>query len=109
MYLIRGGELQEANADRMPVGFHDKLNVPFTNTLMQIQKDDSLYIFSDGYIDQFGGENGKKFMAKKFKQFLLSIQENPMEHQKELLDKNITDWRGELDQVDDIMVIGIRV
>jgi tetratricopeptide (TPR) repeat protein len=109
MYIIRGSELLEANADRMPVGFHDKLNVPFTNTVMQIQKDDSLYIFSDGYIDQFGGENGKKFMAKKFKQFLLSIQGNPMEHQKELLDKNITDWRGELDQVDDIMVIGIKV
>jgi serine phosphatase RsbU (regulator of sigma subunit) len=76
---------------------------------MEIQKGDSLYIFSDGYIDQFGGENGKKFMAKKFKQFLLGIQESPMEHQKELLDKNITDWRGELDQVDDIMVIGIKV
>jgi serine phosphatase RsbU (regulator of sigma subunit) len=109
MYLIRGGELQEANADRMPVGFHDRLNEPFTNTVMPIQKDDALYIFSDGYIDQFGGENGKKFMAKKFKQFLLGIQENPMDRQKELLDKNITDWRGELDQVDDIMVIGIKV
>jgi tetratricopeptide (TPR) repeat protein len=109
MYLIRGTELIEGPADRMPVGFHDKLHVPFTNTILELQKGDSLYIFSDGYIDQFGGENGKKFMAKKFKQLLLGLQEEPMETQKEILDRTITEWRGELDQVDDIMVIGLRV
>jgi len=109
LFLIRNKELQEANADRMPVGFHDKLDVPFTNTQLDIQKGDNIYIFSDGYIDQFGGENGKKFMAKKFKQLLVSIQDQSMERQRETLDNTITDWRGELDQVDDIMVIGLKV
>ncbi len=109
LILIRNSEIIETNADRMPVGFHDKLNIPFTNNELQLQKGDSLYIFSDGYIDQFGGESGKKFMSKKFKQLLAGLQNEPMENQKELLDKTITDWRGELDQVDDIMVIGVRV
>jgi serine phosphatase RsbU (regulator of sigma subunit) len=109
LYLIRGTELQEANADRMPVGYHDKLDIPFTNSELQLQKGDSLYIFSDGYIDQFGGENGKKFMAKKFKQLLLNMQDKPMDTQRELLDKNIIDWRGELDQIDDILVMGVKV
>jgi serine phosphatase RsbU (regulator of sigma subunit)/tetratricopeptide (TPR) repeat protein len=109
LYLIRKGELQEANADHMPVGFHDKLDVPFSNTEIKLQKDDTLYIFSDGYVDQFGGESGKKFMAKKFKQLLLGMQNLSMDQQKEHLDKTIIDWRGELDQVDDIMVIGLRV
>jgi serine phosphatase RsbU (regulator of sigma subunit) len=109
MYLIRGEELIEGPADRMPVGFHDKLGVPFTNTVLQLQKGDSLYIFSDGYIDQFGGENGKKFMAKKFKQLLLGLQDKAMEEQREILDRTTIEWRGELDQVDDVLVIGMRV
>jgi serine phosphatase RsbU (regulator of sigma subunit) len=108
MYVIRGNEIIEGPADRMPVGFHDKLDVPFTNTVMPIQKGDAMYIFSDGYVDQFGGENGKKFMAKRFKQLLLDIQEMAMEEQKEFLDKTTIEWRGELDQVDDILVIGIK-
>lgn len=108
MYMVRNNELLEANADRMPVGFHDKLGIPFTNSEMKLEKGDTLYIFSDGYVDQFGGENGKKFMAKKFKQLLVSINGDAMEQQREILDQTITDWRGELDQVDDIMVIGVK-
>lgn len=109
LILIRNSEVIETSADRMPVGFHDKLNVPFTNNELQLQKDDTLYIFSDGYIDQFGGENGKKFMSKKFKQLLASLENEAMDNQREILDKTITDWRGEMDQIDDIMVIGVRV
>ncbi len=109
LYLVRNGELLETSADRMPVGFHDKLDVPFKNNEIKLLKGDTFYIFSDGYVDQFGGENGKKFMAKKFKQLLVSMQQLSMEKQKDILDKNITDWRGELDQVDDIMILGLRV
>ena len=109
LYLIRENELIETNADRMPVGFHDKLNISFTTNELHIEKGDSLYIFTDGYIDQFGGENGKKFMAKKFKQLLLNMKDNSMETQRELLDKNIIEWRGELDQIDDILVMGVRI
>jgi tetratricopeptide (TPR) repeat protein len=109
LYLVRGGELIEAQADRMPIGVHEKANVSFTNHVLDIQKGDSLYILSDGYIDQFGGENGKKFMTKRFKQLLLDIQQKNMEEQKSFLDTILTQWRGEYDQIDDIMVIGIRI
>ncbi|MCX7987516.1 MAG: tetratricopeptide repeat protein [Bacteroidales bacterium] len=109
LYLVRGNELIEGPADRMPVGFHDKQTNNFTNTEIPLQPGDTLYIFSDGYVDQFGGENGKKFMAKRFKQLLLDIHEKSMEEQKQILDTTITEWRGELDQVDDILVIGMRV
>jgi serine phosphatase RsbU (regulator of sigma subunit) len=109
LYLIRNGDIIEGPADRMPVGFHDKLDVPFTNTELPIQAGDTLYVFSDGYVDQFGGESGKKFMAKRFKQLLLDMQDKSMDAQRDILDTNIIDWRGELDQVDDILVIGMRV
>lgn len=109
LYLVRGNELIEGPADRMPVGFHDKQTTNFTNTEIPLQPGDTLYIFSDGYVDQFGGENGKKFMAKRFKQLLIDIHDKAMEEQKQILDVTITEWRGELDQVDDILVIGMRV
>ncbi len=109
LYLVRGSELIEGPADRMPVGFHDRLTNNFNNTEIPLQAGDTLYIFSDGYVDQFGGENGKKFMAKRFKQLLIDIHEKSMEEQKQILDTTITEWRGELDQVDDILVIGLRV
>jgi serine phosphatase RsbU (regulator of sigma subunit)/uncharacterized protein HemY len=109
LYIVRGNELIEGQADRMPVGFHDKLTNNFSFQEFELQSDDNLYIFTDGYVDQFGGENGKKFMAKRFKQLLVDIHEKTMDEQKQLLDKTITDWRGELDQVDDILVIGLRV
>ena len=109
LYLVRGNELIEGPADRMPVGFHDKQTTNFTNTEIPLQPGDTLYIFSDGYVDQFGGENGKKFMANRFKQLLIDIHYKAMEEQKQILDVTITEWRGELDQVDDILVIGMRV
>jgi serine phosphatase RsbU (regulator of sigma subunit) len=109
LYLIRNGELIEANADRMPIGYHDKMDVHFTNHIIDIQKADTIYIYSDGYADQFGGVNGKKFMSKRFKDLLLSFQKNSMEEQKAILDRTIVEWRGEFDQIDDIMVIGLRV
>jgi serine phosphatase RsbU (regulator of sigma subunit) len=109
LYMIRNGELIEANADRMPIGVHDRLNVPFTNHVIDLQKNDSVYILSDGYIDQFGGTQGKKFMAKRFKQLLLDIQVYNMPEQREFLDKTIVEWRGDIDQIDDIMVLGFKI
>ena len=108
-YIIRNGEIIEANADRMPIGFHDRVGEPFTNHEIELQKGDTIYILSDGYIDQFGGENRKKFMARRFKNLLVDIQTQTMAQQKDFLHKTLIDWRGELDQVDDIMVIGMRV
>ena len=108
LYHISHGELNELKADRMPIGIHLSLD-PFTNQVIKVKPGDTLYIFSDGYVDQFGGALGKKFKAPQFKELLLSIQDKPMKEQKLMLDDNIEKWREGYDQIDDILVIGIRV
>ena len=74
-----------------------------------LEKGDTIYIFSDGYVDQFGGERGKKFKAKAFRELLLSIQDKAMEEQKTSIDKTFETWKGDLEQIDDVCVIGVRV
>jgi ligand-binding sensor domain-containing protein/serine phosphatase RsbU (regulator of sigma subunit) len=110
LWLIRNGELIETKADKFPIG---NLKVgeqkKFTNHIVPLVKGDTLYIFSDGFADQFGGPNGKKLKYSVFKNILLSIQQLSMEEQGEYLNKTIEDWRGELEQVDDILVIGTRL
>ena len=82
---------------------------PYTNHEIQLQKGDAIYIFSDGFVDQFGGPKGKKFKSKPFKNLLLSIEEETMNKQMELIDQALIDWMGEIEQVDDICVIGVRI
>ena len=74
-----------------------------------LQTGDCLYNSSDGYPDQFGGEDGRKFMSKKFKELLISIHRKPMAEQREILDKTFDDWRGTIEQIDDVIVIGVRI
>jgi serine phosphatase RsbU (regulator of sigma subunit) len=76
---------------------------------VNVAKGDLIYIFTDGYADQFGGEKGKKFKYKSLQQLLLGIHNLSMEEQHRLLDKTIEEWRGALEQVDDILVIGVRI
>jgi len=109
LYMIRDGELSVVKADRMPVGVHDRMGKPFTNNKFTMMKGDVYYILSDGYIDQFGGEKGKKFMTKRFKELLLTIYDKPMEEQSRILEDTLLKWRGEIEQVDDIIIIGVRV
>ena len=82
---------------------------PFSNQKVKLEKGDCLYLFSDGYADQFGGPRGKKFMSKKFKEYLLEIHLQPMDLQKTLLKETFEKWKGDLDQTDDVLVIGVRV
>ena len=109
LYIFRDGELLETKADRMPIGVHDRDSIPFKNNIVDLKSGDQLYMFSDGYIDQFGGPKGKKFMTKRFKKFLLEITNLSMAEQKKRLWENILEWRGEIEQVDDIIIIGIRI
>ena len=76
---------------------------------MDLEKNDAIYIFSDGYIDQFGGPKKRRFLTKQFKEVLQNIQDRPMSEQKIILDQTIRDWRGEYEQVDDILVIGVKI
>jgi len=111
LWLIRNGSLESYKSDKYPIGgLHIDHTESFTNHRIPLQKNDAVYLFSDGYADQFGGMLGKKLMTKKFKEVLLSIQDKSMEEQGEYLHQFITDWMGgEFEQVDDMMVIGIRI
>ena len=108
LWIIRNGEIIETKANKQPIGQFDNPE-PYTTHTFILQKGDSVYIFSDGYVDQFGGEKGKKFKAKAFRELLLSIQKQSMEKQKELIDSAFENWRGNLEQIDDVCVIGVRV
>ncbi len=108
LFLIRKNELTEIKGDKFPIGISDHQS-HFKNNEMNLEEGDSIYIFSDGYADQFGGAGGKKYMRKRFKDHLLSIQKLPMEEQGAELNKAIVAWQGAADQVDDILVIGIRI
>jgi len=109
LYFIRNDELAEIKADRMPVGIHVRMNQKFTNHVIQLEKGDSIYLFSDGYPDQFGGPEGVKFRYKKFKQLLLSIHDKPMKKQKAILDKTMQEWQGNFEQIDDMLILGFRI
>ncbi len=110
MWLIRNGELIVYSPNKFPIGglqiFHTE---NFSTHEITIQKNDTFYIFTDGYADQFGGEFGKKLMTKKLKEILLSIQHLEMMNQKKHLEDFFQQWRGKNDQVDDVLVIGVRL
>jgi serine phosphatase RsbU (regulator of sigma subunit) len=109
LWVIRKNELIEFKADKMPVGnYYGDLH-PFTLNTLGLRKGDIVYSFTDGFSDQFGGESGKKFKYKPLQQLLLANCDKPMQEQKNILEKTINDWKGNLEQVDDILVIGIRI
>ncbi len=101
-------EIEEIKADKQPIGKFD-YRKPFTNNLIDVKKGDCVYLFSDGYADQFGGPNGKKFKYKTMQQLLQSVHQKPMEEQKHILNEEFEKWKGMLEQIDDVCVIGIRV
>jgi len=110
MYLIRDDKLIKYKGDRFPIGaFEGSEPQLFKNNEIDLSGGDCLYLFSDGYADQFGGPENKKFMSKKFEDLLLEINREPMEVQKEKLHSRLDEWKGSNEQVDDILVIGIRI
>ena len=114
LYIVRDNKLMEIKGDRMSIGAdNDPRIVPevekkFTSHTVELKESDMIYLFSDGYADQFGGPEGKKFKYRRFRHLLLTVHQLPPEKQKEFLDESIEEWRGEMDQIDDILVIGIK-
>ncbi|MCD6017030.1 MAG: bacterio-opsin activator [Bacteroidetes bacterium] len=108
LYILRAGDLIELSADKQSIG--DDLNLaPFTNQSFQLESGDVIYVFSDGYADQFGGEKGKKFTKKQFKNLLISVSHKSMEDQKRHLQEMIEEWMFGHEQTDDICVIGVKI
>ena len=109
LYFIRNNELTETKANKVAIGGHmQEEEKQFTNHVFDLQKGDTIYLSSDGYADQFS-PNDKKLMTKKFKEIVLGIQHLSMPEQEKYLDHFITDWRGNMEQTDDVLVIGVRV
>ncbi len=108
LWIVRGGEILETKADKQPVGQFDN-PLPYTTHSFDLETGDSIYIFSDGYIDQFGGEKGKKFKAMAFRELLLSVQDKTMEEQKTSIGEAFETWKGNLEQIDDVCVIGVKI
>ncbi|HPD95599.1 MAG TPA: SpoIIE family protein phosphatase [Tenuifilaceae bacterium] len=108
--ILRNEEVIQLKGDKCPIGaFSRRAATGFTNQEIDVQKGDMVYVFSDGFADQFGGEDGKKFMMANFKKMLLQIYQLPADKQKEEIEKTLNEWMTHESQVDDILVIGIRI
>ncbi len=109
LYVVsENTSILEFKGDKQPVGFYSMMT-PFVEKEITAKKGDTLYLYTDGYADQFGGVNGKKFMSKQLKQQLSSISHLPLKEQELYLEKTLKDWQGNLEQVDDVTVIGIKL
>ena len=109
MYIIRDNRIIELKPDRMPVGYYDNEDRSFSASKVALKHGDQLYLFTDGYYDQFGGSEGLKMKSNKFKEILLKCCRKSSEEQIEILDNELIAWKGKYEQVDDILVMGIQI
>jgi serine phosphatase RsbU (regulator of sigma subunit) len=108
LWIIRQGAIIETKGNKQPIG-EFAASQPFTTHYFELDKSDVVYIFSDGIVDQFGGVKGKKFKANALRTLLLSIQDKSMDEQSILINEAFEDWRGQLEQVDDVCIIGLKI
>jgi serine phosphatase RsbU (regulator of sigma subunit) len=106
-YHFRKGNLNRIKGEAMPVAIHEKMD-PFRLGTIEMETGDIVYLFSDGYADQFGGPMSKKLMSKRFRELILSASDKSMNDQLEILDGEFEAWKGDIDQIDDVVVIGVR-
>ena len=108
MWIVNGQELREFKGDKQPVGFHHDMSKPFTEQVVELKKGDCVYTFSDGFPDQFGGVQDKKYGYNSFRQLLRSVASLPLENQKTELENALNDWMKDTTQLDDITLIGVK-
>lgn len=109
LWILRNGTIIEFKPDKFPVGKHDGDLRPFTLQTFNLQTGDLLYLFTDGYADQFGGPSGKKFKYKQLQQLITKNAYLPMNEQEKMFNRVFEEWKGSLEQVDDILLIGVRI
>jgi len=110
LYMVRNGEIREIKPDKLAIGgFRLNTEAVFTNHQVELLEGDLIYIFSDGFADQFGGTRGKKLLSKRLREKLITLKEKPMSEQQKLLAQYFDEWKGNFEQVDDVLLIGIRV
>jgi len=110
VYLVRkNGTLEILNPDRMPIGIHENFTRSFGNQEKNIEKGDMIYMFSDGYADQFGGPGDQKFRYKRFQNLCVELHDKPMNQQYERFERTMDEWIGHRDQIDDMLIIGLRI
>ena len=109
LYIVRDNEIVITKGDKFAIGSFNPYTKSFATHKIPLLAGDIVYIFSDGYADQFGGLKGKKYMYKQFRETLLSIKDLPMEDQRLALDSKIETWKGSYEQVDDILIIGVQI
>ena len=109
LWIFRNGEMLEFKPDKMPVGKYRDEVTSFTLQKVKLQKGDIVYSFTDGFADQFGGEKGKKFKYKPFQEILIKNANQSMDEQRKILDTTFENWKGDLEQVDDVLVVGVKI
>jgi serine phosphatase RsbU (regulator of sigma subunit) len=109
LYIIRNNEILEFKPDKQPIGQYIKAATPFNNHLITLEKEDCIYLVTDGYVDQFGGEKLKKFKTPQLKKTLLEACKLPINQQKDFLNQTFENWKGGLEQIDDVCIMGVRI
>jgi serine phosphatase RsbU (regulator of sigma subunit) len=109
LLIFQDGELNEYKADRMPIGIYYGEEASFTNFKIRIRKGDTVYLSSDGFIDQFGGPEGAKYKKANLKKLLSEINNRPMSEQCEILEAEFTKWKGTTSQIDDVTILGVKI
>lgn len=109
IYFIRDGKLEIIKPNKMPIGIHTMNNQPFQNNMIEVKKNDIFYLFSDGYIDQFGGPDNKKFSSKQFKNLLIDVHNLSLDEQKTKIESSLVSWMKDVEQIDDICVLGVKL
>jgi hypothetical protein len=111
LYIVKNGEITVLKGDPVPIGGTQKESLrEFTLHAIDVNEPTSFYVFSDGYVDQFGGKTSRKFSSRQFRDFLVEINHLPMQEQKKMLEQKMADWKGsEQYQIDDMLVIGFKL